>query len=251
MIEATDLALSAVVTLAFVIEATAGFGATVVTVTLASHFLPIEQVLAALLPVNLLLSALLSWRNRGAIDVAILRRHVLPWMLPAMGVGMVLFALRAQIWIKAVFALFVVLLAAIELGRLLGQAAPPRALSPARRIAALCGAGLIHGLFACGGPLLVYVIGRELPDKGRFRATLSSIWLGLGAILLLRYAAVGTLSGHSALRSMLLLPPLWIGLVLGERIHHRLNPTRFRIAVFSLMFGAGASLLWRTLGAGG
>lgn len=242
------LLLVPIVTLAFIVEAAAGFGATVVTVTLASHLLPIEQVLAIFVPVNVLLSLVLTVRNRAHVDVDVLRRHVAAVMLPAMGVGMALFALHDQLWIRAVFAGFVVLLAARELWRM--RADEPADATPVpgvRRIVVLVAAGLIHGLFASGGPLLVYVVGRELPDKARFRATLSAVWLGLNSVLLGRYAFAGTLTTATLGASAALLPPLAVGLLLGDRIHRSVDARRFRLGVFSLLLFAGLSLLARSI----
>lgn len=243
------LALVLIVTLAFTVEATAGFGATVITLTLASGFLPLDEVLAAIVPVNLALSLLLCWRNRAHIDGGVLRQSVARWMLPGVLVGLTLFSLHEQVWIKAVFGALVLGLAALELGRMLfsGQNAGP--LPEATRIAALLGAGVIHGLFSCGGPLLVWVVGRELPDKGRFRATLSATWSALNLLLVLRYLLAGTITASSLTQSAALVPALIVGLALGQRLHVRLDPRRFRLGVFGLLLLAGASLVVRTLGA--
>lgn len=242
------IALFLAVTVGFVVEATAGFGATVVSVTLASAFLPIEEVLAALVPVNLAFSSLLLARVRSHVDRRVLLRDVVAWMLPGMVVGLALFSLRDQAWIKTVFAAFVVALAGRELWTMArGEGPDLQPLGPARRVSALLGAGVIHGLFSCGGPLLVYAVGRELPDKARFRATLSATWVGLNTLLVGRYLLAGTLTRETLPRSALLLVPLGIGLVVGQRIHDRLDPRRFRVAVFALLFFAGLSLLVRSL----
>lgn len=249
------LALLGLVTLlAFVVEATAGFGATIVTVTLAAYFMPIPEVLAALLPANLLLSGYLALKYRRAIDTRLLVRRVGVWMVPGMALGMLpsvlpqLAGLREQGVIRTVFAAFVVALAASELWR----ASRPRALAeralPAPLAAvALVGAGVVHGLFACGGPMLVYVVGRELTDKARFRATLSAVWLALNLVLVVSYVAEGTISAQSLRGSGVMLASLVGGLVIGEWVHRRLSVERFRLAVFTLLLFAGGALLVRSL----
>lgn len=213
-----------------------------ITVTLAAHLLPIEEVLAVFVPVNLLLSTWLVARNHASIDRALLFRRVLPVMGVGMAAGLALFHLRDEGWIKVVFGLFVVGLSALELTR---GSAPPT--SPVARTLALFASGLVHGLFACGGPLLVWVAGRELTDKGRFRATLSAVWLVLGLVLVVNYALAGTLSVATLPRSALLLPPLGLALWAGERIHHQIPAATFRKAVFVLLLFAGGSLAVRSL----
>lgn len=243
--------LAVVVLLAFVVEATAGFGATIVTVTLASHFVPIEEVLAAFLPVNVLLSAYLTLRHWRAVDTRLLLGRVVAWMGPGMGIGIGLFALRGQGWIRTVFAAFVVVLASLELRRALrrgasGDGGAPPALSAPVAAASLVGAGVVHGLFACGGPMLVYVVGRELADKARFRATLSAVWLLLNLVLLVTYAVSGTLDAGTLRASATMLVSLVVGLVVGEQLHRRLPERAFRIAVFALLLFAGGALLVRS-----
>lgn len=229
--------------LALVVEAAAGFGATVVAVTFAAQLLPVDDVLAAFLPVNLLLSAWMVVRYRASIDRERLLRRVLPLMGVGMAVG-VLFSMQlGALWLKAVFGAFVVILSSLELRR---KVADVR-LSPATGIVAMLGAGVIHGLFACGGPLLVWVLGREIQEKGRFRATLATVWLTLGLALLVRYRLNGTLNAASLTTSLWLLPALGLGLWLGEHVHRRVPDGTFRVWIYRLLWLAGISLLARTL----
>jgi uncharacterized membrane protein YfcA len=251
--------LAFVAFLGFTVEATAGFGSMVVALTLAAWFLPIDRVLVSLLPVNVLLSGYLTWRYRREVDGRVLTRRVLLWMVPGMLLGMAPAALvsvwpglaggaRAGDVIRGVFAAFVVALAAAELWRARqGTAADTRALPAPVAASALVGAGVIHGLFACGGPLLVYVVGRELTDKARFRATLSAVWLLLNGALLVPRVVVGDLDREALTGSGVMVASLVGGLALGEWLHHRLPVARFRIAVFALLLVAGLALLVRSL----
>ncbi|GDX80713.1 UPF0721 transmembrane protein [Deltaproteobacteria bacterium] len=232
-----------IVLVALVVEAAAGFGATVVTVTFAAQLLPVDDVLAAFLPVNLLLSAWMVVRYRSLVDHERLFRRVLPLMGAGMAVGILLSAQLGALWLKALFALFVVILSSLELRRRDTEVQ----LSTAAGTAAMLGAGAIHGLFACGGPLLVWVLGREMPEKGRFRATLATVWLILGLALLVRYRLAGTLTLDSLRTSLWLLPALGLGLWLGERVHHRIPEAAFRRWIYRLLLFAGASLLARTI----
>jgi uncharacterized membrane protein YfcA len=204
--------------------------------------MPVERVLAIFVPVNVCLSAYISTRYRHLVDRRLLARRVLPWMGAGMVAGMALFHLRGEEWIKAAFGAFVVMLSALELRRT--AAATP---STATRTSALVGAGIIHGIFACGGPLLVWVAGREIEEKSRFRATLGAVWLVLGVILLANYRLAGTLTIATLGVSLTLLPSLGLGLLLGERLHDRVPQGSFRRGVFALLLFAGASLFARNL----
>ena len=142
-----------VVWLAIVVEATAGFGATVVTVTLASHLLPLPEVLAAFVPVNFVLSLYLVGRYRKEVDTGLLFRSFLPLMGVGMLAGTALFQLAEQAWLRTAFAVFVVTLSVVELLRARSpkhaDAGPPPL--PAR-VVALLGAvvGLLVALAGSG-----------------------------------------------------------------------------------------------------
>ena len=216
--------------------------------------MPIDAVLAALLPVNVLLSAYLTARYWRAVDTRVLLRRVLAWMVPGMAIGMLpslvpqLAAQRGQGAIRTLFAAFVVVLASSELWRARrASTAEARPLSAPLAALSLLGAGVVHGLFACGGPMLVYVVGRELTDKARFRATLSAVWLLLNFVLVVSYVADGTIGRASLERSGVLLGALIGGLVIGEWLHGKLSVERFRLAVFTLLFFAGGALLVRSV----
>lgn len=244
-----ELLLVLVVFVAFVVEAAAGFGATLITVTLGAHLLPIDAVLATFLPVNLALSAYVAGRHRRLIAWRLLLGGILPWMGLGLALGMALSWLKGETWLKVVFAAFVVALAAVELWRMRRAGdAGSGALRPSIRAGVLGAAGVIHGLFACGGPMVVYVAGREVQDKGAFRSTLSALWLVLNTALCVSYAAGDQITAATLGRSAALVAPLLLGIIGGEWAHARAPERRFRVGVFALLLVAGAALLARSLG---
>jgi len=240
--------LAAVVLVAFIVESAAGFGATVVTVTLGAQLLPLDTVLAAFLPVNVVLSLVLVARNSRAIDRRLLARQILPWMGLGTAVGLVLARFRGAGWIKLVFAAFVIVLSVFELITLRRKSEERAAPLPLPVAAtALSAAGVVHGLFACGGPLVVYVVSRTLHEKATFRATLSALWLIMNVVLVATMVRDGSIGGASLLTSAALVPPLLAGIAIGDRLHHRLDERSFRVAVFTLLLVAAAVLLVRSL----
>lgn len=230
--------------LGFAVEALAGFGATVVTLAIASQAMPVDGILAAFLPVNLLLSAYLVIQYRRHIDVAYLVRRVLPYMLPGVALGRWWANAGGPDLVRTTFAAFVTTLAAIELYSQF-RAKANRPLRAGAAAAAIAGSGVVHGMFACGGPLLVYAMGREITDKTRLRATLAAIWLTMNALVVATLAAAGQIGTASLTTSGLLLLPLFAGATLGEWAHHRMPIDRFRTVVFGLLFVAGGLLLLR------
>jgi uncharacterized membrane protein YfcA len=233
--------LAAIVAGAFAVEATTGFGSTVITLTLAVHLFPLDVLLPTLVPLGLVLSTTIVSRQHAHVDRALLLRRVLPLMGLGVAAGLAVFEVASNEALRRVFGAFVVWVAATELWRLRGGAATggSRPLRPWVEQAALLGAGVIHGIFASGGPLLVWTLGRQGLEKRAFRATLSSIWLALGVVLTAAYAVSGRLTGGALVATAALVPVLAVAVPLGEWAHVRLDETRFRRIVFVLLLGAG------------
>ena len=103
-------------------------------------------------------------------------------------------------------------------------------------------AGITHGLFASGGPLLVYALAGLAMEKSAFRATLTAVWLVLNTLLLLAFAVDGSLL-PSLGKVAWLMPVLIAGLVLGEYLHHRVQEDRFRQLVYAMLLITGTLLI--------
>ncbi len=240
--------LGGIVLLAFVVESTAGFGATIVTVTLAAQLFPLDTVLAAFVPVNVVLSFLIVVRNVRHVDRSFLVRRVLPWVALGTAAGLALSRFRDAPWIKLVFAAFVVVLSVVELvGLARKREEPVTPLTTPVAIAALLSGGVIHGLFACGGPMIVYVVGRTLQEKSAFRATLSALWLVMNLALIVTMVAQGSIGAASLRTSAMMIVPLGLGLAIGNRLHDHVPERTFRVSVFILLLCAALVLFARSL----
>jgi uncharacterized protein len=236
--------LMPIVFLAFAVEAALGFGSALVAVTLGSILFPIDQLLPMLIPLSILVSGYLAIRYRATIDRPMLLRRIVPFM--ALGLPVGLFALETvpATWQKRAFALFVLVLVGIELWKMLR--APREAPAPLSRTASavlLFLGGLVHGAFSTGGPLVVYVAGRDLAhDKARFRSTLSTLWLLMSVVLFATFAFLGKVDATSLERSGLLVLPLALGLIAGEVMHARVPVRALRPLVFVVLGVAGVAL---------
>ncbi len=234
-------ALAAIVALAFGVEAATGFGSTVVALTLGAAHFGLEPLLAVLVPLNLLLSAWILARDRREIAGGFLLKQA----LPAMGLGLLVGTALVS-WLPAEklaggFGLFV---AALALWQLLQLARPVAPLGTGAQWATLLAGGVAHGLFATGGPLAVVVAQRALPQKTAFRATLATLWLVLNLGVLARLAVRGQLSGASLFTSVVLLLPLALGALAGDRLHRVLGRSAFRAAVAVVLLAGGVSIVW-------
>ncbi len=254
--------LCGIVFVAYTTQAITGFGAAVITVTLGAFLYPIDKLMALLVPMSMILNVYLTVRYFSAIDGPLFLRRILPIMGAGVVIGLLLFNLVAGSYLKIMLGLMIVILSAVEFWSM-GLHRPRKAPASERDPAAIespssesgkakmtpllsgvvLAAGVIHGIYASGGPLLVYAMGRLGLSRAVFRSTLSIVWLIFGAVLTFEYGRAGRIDLEILRMIAFMLPTLPVGIVLGEWVHHRIDERRFRIGVFALLFMAGLSLL--------
>ena len=227
--------------LAYTIEAITGFGSIVIALSLGALLLPIPAMLPVLVPLSIFMSGFLAWQNRRHIQWPILFKLILPLMLFGTLVGYGLRPWLGDGMLKSLFGVLVLWFAGRELWRMFrGQNSSPHPRWLSRLLT--LGAGITHGLFASGGPLLVYSLAGIHLDKSKLRATLVSVWFCLNASRTLLFLLDGSLL-PSVPRVLSYLPLLVIGVLLGEFLHHRLNEQRFRQIIYSLLTVTGILLI--------
>lgn len=234
-------ALGGFILLAYTLEAVTGFGSIVIALSLGALLLPIDQLLPVLVPLNIGMTGYLVWRHRQMIDRPLLLGTILPGMLIGTLLGYLLLPYLDAALLKRGFGVLILWFAGRELWRLRHVSALPVRPQWLTRLLTL-GAGLSHGLFASGGPLLVFGLAGTSLDKARFRATLVSVWFTLNSLLTLAFLVDGRLL--PALPQVLTYTPLLlVGLWAGERLHRRFDERHFRIAIYCLLLVTGTLLL--------
>ncbi len=225
---------------AFATEGAIGFGSTVLAASLGAQLVPLEILLPAFVPLNFVLSSWLLGRGFSAVNWRMLAVEVAPAVGIGAVIGLALFHLPAKDLFAFGFGVFVVGLAVLQLAR---PADKPLARYLQWLLLGL--GGVVHGLFGTGGPMIVYVVRRRIPDKRVFRATLAVLWLVLNTALLVNYATAGLYSRTTFHATGVLALTLVPGLFLGERIHHALDGARFERVVWLVLLVAGLAVAIR------
>lgn len=236
--------LVTIVAFAFTVEAALGFGATLVTVSLGALFVPLEALLPAFVPLNVVLSSVILARHHRDLD----RRLLFFWVLPLMALGLPLgwWGFQNLDRTQSLRALGV-MVGALALLQLLGPRSdrrPAKVLPRPLSAGLLVMAGVVHGAFATGGPLVVYVLGQQ-QDKANFRATLSALWLILNLVLIGGYLQAGQLTLGTMQLSLQMSLGLLLGLIAGERLFRRVPERHFRTGVYALLLLAAVLMFFR------
>ncbi|MBX3159753.1 MAG: sulfite exporter TauE/SafE family protein [Deltaproteobacteria bacterium] len=238
---ATVVALFGVALLGFGIEGAIGFGGTVIAASVGAQLVPLDELLPAFVPVNMLLSAWLLATGVRAVAWRTLAVEVAPMVALGAVAGLALFHVPAKTALALAFGVFVVGLAALQLAR------PAREEPPtAARAAMLVLGGVAHGLFGTGGPMIVYAVRRRIADKRAFRASLAVLWLSLNVALLVNFASLDLYRRETLDLGAAIALAVVPGLVIGERIHRALDTARFERLVWVGLVVAGGALAARS-----
>ena len=107
----------------------------------------------------------------------------------------------------------------------------------------LAAAGVVHGMFVCGGPLLVTYANAKLRDKDAFRGTLSATWILLNGILFVSDCIGGYFVPQTVKLTLVSAAVLAAALVAGNLIAKKLSREWFLRLTYTLMLISGVSLL--------
>ncbi|MEZ4225302.1 MAG: sulfite exporter TauE/SafE family protein [Polyangiaceae bacterium] len=245
-IEPALLAFGLVVGAAYAVQTMIGFGSMILCVTFGALLLPLPQVLSLAVPISLVQTGYVVVRHFGGVKLRLLLTEVLPLMIAGGALSLWLLGdLRAP-WLKQAFGALVLMLSLRELwGRLRASGTHEPTVPRWARLVAMFGAGIVHGLFATGGPLLVYALGKEKLTKGEFRSTVTAVWLVLNFALVVVYLRSGRLDASAGFASASLLPAVAAGIWAGEVLHHKVDEQRFRLFLFAVLTAAALALILR------
>lgn len=217
----------------------AGFGS--LAVPMMALAVTVPEAAAILMPVLLVMDLLGLHAFRGHYDWRLLR-FLVPCGLVGVGLGIVLFkALDARLVAGIVGATTLLFLAQ----RLMF---PPRPDSPAppKWLGAILTAASGFTSFvahAGGPPINAYAIPLRLPPV-IFTATMAVFFFVINLSKWVPYAWLGLLDTRNMLTSLALLPLAPVGVFIGVRIAHRIQPVLFYRFIYAGMLLTGLKLVW-------
>ena len=174
---------------------------------------------------------------------------IIAFMIPSMIAGIFLgklFAGKAGLMYK-ILGIFVIVLAIIRTIKLFTNYEEnqnlPTALKVSKDLAYLISSGLIHGMFVCGGPLLVGYLSGKLKDKDEFRATISTVWILLNSMIFVVDLQQGLWVGETVRIGLISIPFMFVGVAIGGILCKRMSQKAFLILTYILFVISGISLL--------
>ncbi|MEW6186447.1 MAG: sulfite exporter TauE/SafE family protein [Thermodesulfobacteriota bacterium] len=237
----TLVLLGCILVLSHTIETILGFGSTIIALSLGVHLLPLKTLVPVLVSLALLQSIWLVGRWYRHIEWRMLGLKILP--LAALGAAIGFFSreMADERTLKTLLGGFIIIVSLGELYLIFFGKNFKKEIPWYGAVPLLMGGGFFHGLFATGGPPIVYYAGRQLRTQATFRATLSTLWLILNAGLITALLIGGQLDWGKVRLTALVLPGLAIGIIAGSLI--RINDLWFKALTYLLLFFSGVLLV--------
>lgn len=229
---------------AHTIETVLGFGATIIAMALGIYIFPLNTILPVLVILGLLQSIWLvaRWFRHLQWHVLLLK------ILPAAAIGMVIgIYYRTQVanyrQLIILLGIFIMAASILEIILIYKTRTAGGGLPWYLGWPLLIVGGIFHGIYATGGPMIIYYSSRELKEPADFRATLSTLWLILNVALVGNLYSAGQINVDTLTTTGIVLPGLIAGIVLGSFI--KLRTLAFKVLIYMLLFIAGLLLLFQ------
>ncbi len=210
-------------------------------VPLMSIWISPRDAVAVVLPVLMAIDlvGIRAWKGQGATDEL---KRLIPAALLGILLGSVLFGVLSDRAVKLALGLISVVFVADRLLR--RNARSTRVLGPRWAWLSGIGSGFTSTLAHAGGPpLIIYLLGRQLPRQ-TFVATSVFFFATINAAKLPFYIGLGLFSRETLMTSLLLLPLVPLGVWMGMRLLHRIPERPFTLISTVLLGLAGLQLLW-------
>lgn len=224
------------------VQAVTGFGGGPIAMPPSMALIGVNEAKAAVTCILWLTCIVISVREIRNIDKKQLG-IILAFMIPGVLVGMWLFSVLTLKILMLIYGIIVVLIGAWKLF-IKTEREVPKPL----RFAALILAGLMQGMFTSGGPFLVIYSISAIPEKTRFRATISTVWAVINTYMVGSMIFSGMYSNGEAKYVALSILPVAVAIYVGKRVADRLDREMFLKVVYALLMVSGALLIYNYFG---
>jgi hypothetical protein len=232
-----------VVALAYTAYGLTGFGSVVIALPLLAHLFTLKFAVPLLMLLDLGAFLVLGASARRSVRYDVVG-WLTPFMLAGMAVGLTLLIRVPERFL--ILALGAFLLAYASWG--LSRRGPPTALARAWCAPIGLVGGALSGLFGTGGVLFAIYNAGRIRDKAQLRATNAAMIMFSSLLRLFLFGAAGLLAQEGLMLAALgLLPALFAGFWIGNRLHHAVPAEAVVRVLYALLILAGTALLARSL----
>lgn len=237
--EAIKLALfAAAIFISNIVQSLTGFAGVMLSIPPSMILFGPDMAKAVVNAIAWLVSVWIMWKNRQYINQKEILR-IITLMLAGMAIGLYVYAkMDAAIMVP----MYGTIIIAAALKNLLMKPSDKN-LPNWIAIPVLLGAGIVHGMFASGGALLVIYLIATFRDKNTFRANVAAVWSVLNLVLMFTDFEKGLYTGQFFQLVVLGIFPLFGAVYLGNKIHDMINQKMFNRLTYGLLLMSGSMIL--------
>ncbi len=226
------LILAFLLFIGFLIQTISGFGSTIFILSLGILYFDFYELLPLVLKFNIIMSLYFLVLYHKYIDIRFLLKSILLYMLVGFILGLHVSNMMkySSIPIKKIFAGLIFLLSSLEI-LILYLKIPLKIFHPLYGKFWVFLAGIIHGIFATGGPFLVYGLSHLKIDRDVFRISLLFVWLIFDSWLL--FSLPIKTNHFITFISLLFILPLSI--YVGQRFYYKISIDKFHLIIRLLL----------------
>lgn len=232
-----DIIFLGVVFLTNIIQGITGFAGTVLAMPPGIFLQGIDTAKMVLNILGILASlwiVVVSYRDINWSEV----KKILFFMVIGTILGMKLFTLLPLGFLLKIYAIFIILMALKGIFIKEEVKTPEWVL-----VGVILLAGVIHGMFVSGGPLIMIYVAKKLKSKSSFRATLAVVWIVLNSYLAVSHYNQGIFTPENIRLLYLSIPPLVLGMIVGNILHYKMSQANFLRLSYILLSISGVALV--------
>lgn len=220
------------------VQAVTGFGGGPIAMPPSMALVGVAEAKAAVTCILWLTCIIVSVREIKNIDLKQLG-IILCGMVPGVLAGMWLFTILP---LRILMLIYGVIVVAIGAWKLFFQS--EKDIPKGFRICALILSGLMQGMFTSGGPFLVIYAVSAVPEKNRFRATISTVWSVINTYMVIHMIRQGMYANGEYMLVAYSIIPVALAIYVGKKAADRLDREMFLKVIYALLMISGALLVY-------
>jgi uncharacterized membrane protein YfcA len=220
-----------------------GFGSALITIPLATHFVPLPFALALFAVCDLAAALRVGFENpKNAVRAE--WHRLIPMILVGTALGVTLLVNLPRKTAMTALGVFILLFA---LYSLYPKKSETLVAGGWGWLAGLAG-GITSTLFGAGGPPYVIYLSHRGLTKEQFRATLGLTTMTSISLRVLAFLITGLLLNLQVwFTAVFTIPAILLGIWVAQRIYLKISRDALMKAVAVMLLASGASLIWRSL----
>ena len=227
----------------YVVYGLGGFGSAIVAGPVLAHFLPLTFVVPLMVLLDFMASLFVGHKSLRHVSRPEMKR-LLPFMFIGIALGVTLLVNLPRKPALMALGVFCVAFGAYSIGNPGVRGKIATWWSVPSGVAG----GVLGALFGTGGPIYVVYLSHRLADKSELRATVSGLITVSTITRIVMYAITGLLMDLKLIvAAAVMIPVMWIGILIGTRLHLGLSADQLRRIVGVLLLINGASLIVKNL----